>query len=241
MKRTTNISKIFLIGLILWSILFVFGCSKGFSIEDYNSLRSQLDRAQADLMMLQKENYDLKDTIAELGKDITDLKTYNLATVEVAALLEPVVVKITVSNMDSSGLVIRNVGSGFIISENGRVLTNYHNIKSGGRITVTVMNDIEYSGNILAKEEKQDLAIIQIVSNRTDFHKAKLGSSQNVSIGEDVLIIGYPYSFDIKGPVTFTKGIVSAVNQIVEYPQSKEDRFWIQTDAAMNKGNSGVR
>jgi S1-C subfamily serine protease len=183
----------------------------------YNSLlKGEVATSQLDVTTLQKD-------IAKLQNDVTTLKSHDFASIDIATLLEPSLVKIELSN---------NNGSGVIISKTGQVITNYHVIAKEVSVKVVLMSGDKYDAIVVDKREDQDLAILKIVSDRADFPIAKLGSSANVVPGEEVLAIGYPYSYDLTGQVTFTKGIVSAL-------QLMDDRRWIQTDAAINRGCSG--
>ena len=139
---------------------------------------------------------------------------------EVVKLLEPSVVEITAAEAG---------GTGVIISRAGHVLTNEHVIAGSPLVKITLMDGTEYDGIVLATDEHWDLAIVGIISDRTDFPEAMLGSSESIIIGDEVVAIGYP----LEGQATFSKGIVSAMRT-----DEMGDEY-IQTDAAINPGNSG--
>ena len=122
-------------------------------------------------------------------------------------------------------------GSGVIISRAGYVLTNEHVIAGSTLVKITLMSGEEYDGVVLATDEHWDLAIVGIISDRTDFPKAVLGSSESIIIGDEVVTIGY--ALGLEGQVTFSKGIVSAMRS-----DDRGDEY-IQTDANVNPGNSG--
>jgi len=171
-------------------------------------------------------NDDLKKSkteITSLRYDITTLKNDNLASIKTVGLLEPSVVKIELSN---------NKGSGVIITKSGYVITNYHVVADGSPIKVVTMNGDNFDAEVVATSQDQDLAIIKIISTHMDFYAATLGSMEKEVVGEDVIAIGYPQSYILVGQATFTKGVISAF-------QTMANRSWIQTDAAINLGNSG--
>lgn len=137
-------------------------------------------------------------------------------------------------------------GSGIIISEDGYILTNNHvistadsdsdnfyQISEASKITVTLFNDTtEYEAQIVGKDEQTDLAVIKI--DKTDLPKAEFADSDSIKVGEFAMAVGNPVGMDS----TVTCGIISAVNREVTDSDGKQYTL-IQTDAAINSGNSG--
>lgn len=126
-------------------------------------------------------------------------------------------------------------GSGVIISPDGYILTNEHVVKDATEIKVVVNvdgNEKEYKGKVVGKDPKTDIAVIKI--NAKGLPYAKLGDSDKVRIGEWVIAIGSPFGLE----QTVTVGIVSALRQRIRV-EGREYRDFIQTDAAINRGNSG--
>lgn len=121
-------------------------------------------------------------------------------------------------------------GSGFFIDEEGYILTNAHVVKGGDEITVSTTEQKEYQAELVGLDERTDVALLKIKKN--DSPAAKIGDSDHVEVGNWVLAIGSPFGFDY----TATKGIVSAVSRSL--PDGTYVPF-IQTDAAVNPGNSG--
>jgi len=130
--------------------------------------------------------------------------------------------------------VQKGIGSGFIISDNGYILTNQHVIDNASSITVHLANlDATFNAQIVGQDYELDLAILKIDSNNK-FSTLLLGDSNNIRAGEWVVAIGNPYGLDH----TVTVGVVSAKGR----PINIENRVYknlIQTDAAINPGNSG--
>jgi S1-C subfamily serine protease len=122
-------------------------------------------------------------------------------------------------------------GSGMIIDKLGYILTCYHVVEGAQSITVILMDGGQYQGTVVAKNESGDLAIIKITASGIDFPVVAIGNSDKLEIGEEVMAVGYPLG--LEGGAAVTKGIVSAfrVSEGVNY---------IQTDAAVNPGNSGA-
>ena len=126
----------------------------------------------------------------------------------------------------------KSLGSGFIISRDGYVLTNNHVISEAEEIFVSLSDNEEYKASIMGKDDNTDIALIKIDSNRDDFPVAVLGDSNALEIGDWVIAIGNPFGFGN----TLTQGIVSAKARVIG--AGPYDNF-IQTDAAINPGNSG--
>ncbi len=137
-------------------------------------------------------------------------------------------------------------GSGIIISEDGYILTNnhvissdssnsnlYYQVSEASKLTVTLFNDdTEYPATIVGKDEETDLAVIKI--DKTGLAKAEFADSDSIKVGEFAMAVGNPMGMDS----TVTCGIVSAVNREVTDSDGKTYTL-IQTDAAINAGNSG--
>ena len=122
-------------------------------------------------------------------------------------------------------------GSGVVISNDGHILTNNHVIEGAKDITVTLADGHEYPADIVGRDAKTDLAILQIASD-TPLTVATLGNSKALRVGDWVLAIGNPFGLSH----TVTSGIVSAKGRIIG--AGPYDDF-IQTDASINPGNSG--
>lgn len=121
-------------------------------------------------------------------------------------------------------------GSGFFIDGDGYILTNAHVVKGGDDITVSTNEQKEYKAELVGIDETTDVALLKI--NKSGTPAAELGDSDKLEVGNWVLAIGSPFGFDY----TATAGIVSAVSRSL--PDGTYVPF-IQTDAAVNPGNSG--
>lgn len=124
-----------------------------------------------------------------------------------------------------------SVGSGFIVDPKGYILTNYHVIEATNKITVRLESGEEFVATVVGTDEETDLAVLKINAGRA-LPSVTLGDSDAASVGDWVLAIGSPFGLD----QTVTAGIISQVKR--ETPNSGFQKF-IQTDAAINRGNSG--
>jgi serine protease Do len=125
----------------------------------------------------------------------------------------------------------QNLGSGFIISKDGYIITNNHVIENADEIIVRLTDEREFKAEIIGRDAKTDLALIKI-KDHDDLPVAVLGDSDNLEVGEWVIAIGNPFGVG----QTVTAGIVSAKGR--EIGAGPYDDF-IQTDASINPGNSG--
>ena len=125
----------------------------------------------------------------------------------------------------------RSLGSGFIVSEDGYILTNNHVIEKADEITVTLLDKEELKAELVGSDPKTDIALIKIKAGKKVPH-ISLGDSEKLEIGEWVVAIGNPFGLGH----TVTAGIVSAKGRIIG--SGPYDDF-IQTDASINPGNSG--
>ena len=124
-------------------------------------------------------------------------------------------------------------GSGFIVKEDGYIVTNQHVIEGAKKITVLLSNGDEYEAELIGQDVKTDLAVIKISANGLPF--AEIGKSSELLVGEVAVAIGNPLGLEFSGSVT--TGCISALNRTM----TVEGRQYnlIQTDAAINPGNSG--
>jgi serine protease Do len=135
----------------------------------------------------------------------------------------------------------RASGSGVIISEDGYIVTNNHVISNGGsgvadEITVTLHNRKTYKAKVVGRDPSSDLAVLKIDGNKFPF--LLYGNSDIVQLGQWVLAVGYPLTLE----TTVTAGIVSATGRSININRRQSEtpiESFIQTDAAVNQGNSG--
>jgi S1-C subfamily serine protease len=176
------------------------------------------------------------------GQTVVQLNTSD-AIVQVAAKVSPAVV--TITSQAAAGAVSpfsvpsTGVGSGFIYDASGLILTNYHVVEGGGALTVTLQDGRELSGRVAASDPQHDLAVVKIQA--TGLPTVAIGSSANLKVGQLVVAIGSPL-----GTFTdsVTSGILSATGRSITVRDSSTRQArtmsnLLQTDAAINEGNSG--
>src|ERR1051326_7969799 len=126
----------------------------------------------------------------------------------------------------------RGVGSGFIVNPKGYILTNYHVIEDAARITVILQSNEKFRGEVVGFDPETDVAVIKIDAQR-DLPTVALGDSNAAQVGDWVLAMGSPFGLD----QTVTAGIISKKER--ESPYFNVFQRFLQTDAAINRGNSG--
>ncbi len=133
---------------------------------------------------------------------------------------------------------VEGLGSGFLISSDGYILTNDHVAGNAKEITVTLTNGSKYNAKLVGTDKVADIALLKIDGKDLPF--LKLGNSDDVIIGEWVIAFGNPFGlFDISDKPTVTVGVVSATKMNLRSQEGRAYRGMIQTDAAINSGNSG--
>lgn len=153
----------------------------------------------------------------------------------------PAVVIVSANGVtDYSGIIPQQVdgmGSGFIINEEGYILTNYHVIEGAKEVIVTLSDGRDVKAKVVNYDQNQDIAMLKLTDDSIKVPAiVELGNSDALKPGEEVLAIGTPLSKDFNQ--TVTGGLVSAVNRTVETSTGVKLNL-IQTDAAINPGNSG--
>ncbi len=133
---------------------------------------------------------------------------------------------------------VQGLGSGFLISADGYILTNDHVAGNAKEITVTLTDGEKYKAELVGTDQVSDIALLKIDGKNLPF--LRLGNSDDVIIGEWVIAFGNPFGlFDISDKPTVTVGVVSATKMNLRAEEGRVYRGMIQTDAAINSGNSG--
>jgi S1-C subfamily serine protease len=130
---------------------------------------------------------------------------------------------------------VKEMGSGFVVNEDGQILTNNHVISGSSQIEVMLPDQTRYKAKILLRLPNNDLALIKIEPKKK-LRALRLGDSDGLQVGQKVMAIGNPFGF-LQG--TLTVGVVSSLGRTIQNENGPPLEGMIQTDAAINSGNSG--
>ncbi|MDX6456102.1 MAG: hypothetical protein QOD48_2209 [Gaiellaceae bacterium] len=149
----------------------------------------------------------------------------------------PGVVDITVTSSGGSGLAggAQAEGSGFVIDTSGDIVTNQHVVAGATSIKVRFQDGTVEKATLVGTDPSTDIAVIKVSGDSSLLHPLTFGSSSSLLVGDEVAAIGSPFGL----PDSMTSGIVSAVNRTITAPNKFSISGSIQTDAAINHGNSG--
>jgi putative serine protease PepD len=164
-----------------------------------------------------------------------------LSPVQVYSRASGGVVDISVSGTNSSGFSpfgeqqTQGEGSGFVIDTKGDIVTNQHVVDGSNSITVHFKDGTTAKATLVGADATTDIAVVRVNVSASKLHPLALGSSSGVQVGESVAAIGSPFGL----PYSLTTGIVSATGRTITSPNNSTIAGAIQTDAAINHGNSG--
>ncbi|NIL95307.1 MAG: trypsin-like serine protease [Woeseiaceae bacterium] len=152
--------------------------------------------------------------------------------------VSPSVVQVYAVSIDPFSLMHRvqhGVGTGFVVDDDGHVVTNAHLVYGAGTIMIATHSDEMLPAEIVGVDPLSDLAVIKLRMPLKQLEKAALGASVELEIGDEVLAVGYPFGIG----KTATRGIVSGMERVMPFSTWSWMTPLVQTDAAINPGNSG--
>jgi len=172
---------------------------------------------------------DHNDSLTE--DESINVRIYHEASPAVANILT----KATEYDFFMDPVPVEGAGSGFLIDPKGYILTNYHVVAGAQTIEVVLGDQQRYPAKFIGADQRNDVALIKIDPKGKQLTSLPLGDSSTLQVGQKVLAIGDPFGFQS----TLTTGVVSAIGRTVQTSQTTFIDEAIQTDASINRGNSG--
>src|SRR5499433_3555641 len=177
-------------------------------------------------------NANLAERDAALSNDeVLNVRVYRETSPAVANVLT----KATEYDFWMDPVPVEGAGSGFVIDTKGYILTNFHVVQGAQSIEVVLGDQSRYAAKFIGADQRNDVALIKVEPKGKPLVALPLGDSAALQVGQKVLAIGNPFGFQS----TLTTGVVSALGRTVQTSQSTFIDEAIQTDAAINRGNSG--
>jgi S1-C subfamily serine protease len=188
-------------------------------------------RGPVDVQALPAEGGGGQRDGALTNDEAINVRVYRQASPAVANILT----KATEYDFFMNPVALEGAGSGFVIDSRGHILTNYHVVEGAQSIEVVLGDQSRYPGKVLGADQRNDVALVKIDPKGKQLTALTLGDSSTLQVGQKVLAIGNPFGFRS----TLTTGVVSALGRTVQTSQTTFIDEAIQTDAAINQGNSG--
>lgn len=205
------------IGGVIASIAIVFAV--------FVSLNSMSENDVGELIVT---NGNYAETVGE----VTGIeRSYDYSLIDIFEKSEESVVQVNVLRGESDG----GMGSGFVYSDDGYIITNQHVVRDAQKVTVTFLDGEAYIGDVVGRDRDLDIAVVKVNPSNTYIQPITIGDSSKLKVGEKIAAIGNP--FGLSG--SMTSGIVSQIGRLLPQESGYSIPDVIQTDAAINPGNSG--
>ena len=221
----SNRRRLLLVALIL--VLGAFWVGARYGPRQTENVEAR--RLGSNMTAIGKTSAEHSDALTE--EEAINVRIYRQASPAVANVLT----KATEYDFFMDPVPVEGAGSGFIIDPKGFILTNYHVVAGAQSIEVILGDQSRYPAKFVGADQRNDVALIKIEPKGKELATLPLGDSSTLQVGQKVLAIGDPFGFQS----TLTTGVVSAIGRTVQTSQSTFIDEAIQTDASINRGNSG--
>lgn len=228
--------------LVLLCLSFtVAGMALGVVLNDRHLLQDFAGRQALAVQPQADTNRDLREPWNKPSDVAPELTPEERTNIRVYEQSNPCVVNIDTKTVQIDHFLMlrrqaEGSGSGAILDKKGHIITNYHVVEDANAIEVTLASNKTFPATLVGQDKESDIAVLRIDAPEVDLYPIKLGNSNNLRVGQRVFVLGTPFSWS----GTLTAGIISSLNR--DLPSRVPERLMqslIQTDAAMNPGNSG--
>lgn len=240
-RREAFVGRLFALAIGLIAAGFIAGCT---GLPPFRLATEALRTAQPSAASSTEPNVVSRSASRDLAEtpliDAAGLDFFERRIVRVYEEVAPAVVSITTRTLrrDFFFNVIpqEGAGSGFVIDREGHILTNYHVIQGVEFIEVNFGEQVVVPAVVVGADPRNDVAVLKVNVDPELLHPVTLGSSHDLRVGQWAIAIGNPFG---QFGRTLTTGVISALDRTIEGPDNRTITGVIQTDAAINKGNSG--
>ena len=187
---------------------------------------NSIDDSESNELIVVNENHT-----QTIGESVGIERSYEYSLIDIFEKSEESVVQVNVLRGGSDG----GMGSGFVYSEEGYIITNQHVVRDAKKVTVTFLDGEAYIGDVIGTDPDLDIAVVKVSPSNTYLQPITIGDSSELKVGEKIAAIGNP--FGLSG--SMTSGIVSQIGRLLPQESGYSIPDVIQTDAAINPGNSG--
>ena len=187
---------------------------------------NSIDNSESNELIVVNENHT-----QTIGESVGIERSYEYSLIDIFEKSEESVVQVNVLRGGSDG----GMGSGFVYSEEGYIITNQHVVRDAKKVTVTFLDGEAYIGDVIGTDPDLDIAVVKVSPSNTYLQPITIGDSSKLKVGEKIAAIGNP--FGLSG--SMTSGIVSQIGRLLPQESGYSIPDVIQTDAAINPGNSG--
>src|SRR6266478_2725781 len=226
-QRTSSITRLLLVAAVITFGAYWAGARWG-------------QRQPIGVAAVQRGGSAVKDlsaaNVAARDAALTDEEAINVRVYrQVSPAVANILTKATEYDFFMDPVPVEGAGSGFVIDEKGYILTNFHVVQEAQSIEVVLGDQSRYPAKFIGADQRNDVALVKIEPKGKHLVALPLGDSAGLQVGQKVLAIGNPFGFQS----TLTTGVVSAIGRTVQTSQTTFIDEAIQTDAAINRGNSG--
>ncbi|MCE1165781.1 MAG: trypsin-like peptidase domain-containing protein [Bacteroidetes bacterium] len=222
-----------LTGVVIGGVMF----SKFFFKSNKNLNTASFDKTQKNEQVSQERQTAITRAISKVSPAIVGINVEEVREVRDPFMNDPFFRQFF-GDVGPQRQTVKGLGSGYIISEDGYILTNDHVAGNATKISVTLTTGESVEGKLIGSDPVTDVALIKI--NKSGLPYVNFGNSDDAIIGEWVIALGNPFGlFEINDKPTVTVGVISALNMKVQADGNRAYKDMIQTDASINAGNSG--